>query len=228
MNNDYIPNRDNDFVTWINAFLSYAGTNMAALGLVATDMTTLGSTVASCSSALSLQATADKAARAATQSKRSARMATEKVIRRYGKDLRNRPIVTDAQLAGLGLKVRTAATTLAAKTVVAAVLRPTATIDNGRLLIHSLRFAQEGQSTSKAKPQGIKGCEVWSCVLPAGSVAPADESGMRYLDTPSSGPLLLTFMAADAGKIAWYRLRWVANDGSKGEWSNMASAMIMG
>lgn len=51
---------------------------------------------------------------------------------------------------------------------------------------------------------------------------------MKYIDTPSAGPLEMTFTAAGAGKTAWYRLRWVSSGGEKGECSRPVGAMILG
>ncbi len=226
---DYLPRRDSDFLAWLNAFISFATANSGPLGLISTDITAMQSAVSGYSTALGNRSSAQQAAQGATQAKDLARATAEKLFRRYARDLQNRPTVTNQQRAALGLRVRdtnpTAGNVMMAST---APTRPLVLVDNGRKLIHRLRFVEEGQPTRKARPAGVKGIEIWRSILPVGSPAPGDASTMSYVDTPSCSPLLQSFAAADAGKIAWYLARWVANDGSKGDWSTLTSAMILG
>jgi hypothetical protein len=47
------------------------------------------------------------------------------------------------------------------------------------------------------------------------------------LISDTSTPYEAKFDAADAGKTAYYRLRWVNRQGESGDWSAIASAVVM-
>ena len=56
---------------------------------------------------------------------------------------------------------------------------------------------------------------------------PAATEQMRFLGRDTSTPYEAKFDAADAGKTAYYRLRWVNRQGEPGDWGAIASAMVM-
>jgi hypothetical protein len=64
-------------------------------------------------------------------------------------------------------------------------------------------------------------------VLAKDVAPPRDTAAMRFLGEPSRSPYELKYAAEDAGKIAWYLLRWVDTSGRPGGWSDPAEAMIM-
>lgn len=113
------------------------------------------------SAALATHNTAQKSALGARQAKDAARISTEKVIRRYAKDLQNRPTVTDAQRAALGLNVRDTQMTTASMAVAAAPSRPLGIIDNTRQLIHRVRFVEESQRSPRASRGAKSGRACW-------------------------------------------------------------------
>ena len=78
---------------------------------------------------------------------------------------------------------------------------------------------------SKAKPEGVAGCEIW---VKIGGNPPADPGELRYLATDTSTPYLAEYTGADAGKLAHYWLRWVNTRGEKGPWSDSVSGTIPG
>ena len=48
----------------------------------------------------------------------------------------------------------------------------------------------------------------------------------KFLAASPRGNLRATFTSADAGKTAYYALRWVSTRGDKGPWSEPATATI--
>jgi hypothetical protein len=101
---------------------------------------------------------------------------------------------------------------------------PVAMVDFGKLR-HTVNFRDTAMPDSIKKPDGILGAEIW---LKIGGEAPVDNKECQYLATDTATPYLNTFGAADAGKTAWYLLRWVSKNGDKGDWSEAVSATING
>ena len=101
---------------------------------------------------------------------------------------------------------------------------PFALVDFGKLR-HTIRFRDTATPDSDKKPDGIMGAEIW---LKIGGESPVDNTDCQYLATDTATPYLNTFGAADAGKTAWYLLRWVSKNGDKGDWSESVGATING
>ncbi len=101
---------------------------------------------------------------------------------------------------------------------------PFALIDFGKLR-HTIRFRDKDTPDTDKKPDGMLGAEIW---MKIGGEPPIDNTGCEYLGTDTSTPYLKTFGGADAGKTAWYLLRWVSKNGDKGDWSEAVSATING
>lgn len=100
-----------------------------------------------------------------------------------------------------------------------------AKIDFSTRLQHTINFFDEGTPNKKAKPEGVHGCEIWAKI---GGDAPKDQSELAYLATDTGSPYLKPFTSPDAGKTAYYWLRWVNTKGEQGPWSAPVSAMIAG
>ncbi len=86
----------------------------------------------------------------------------------------------------------------------------------------------ESTPTSKAKPKGVMGCEIWVKVSPAGDPPPVGADGLTFLTLDTARPYIAEFDGADGGKTAHYMLRWVRSNGDKGPWSETVSATISG
>jgi hypothetical protein len=87
--------------------------------------------------------------------------------------------------------------------------------------------------TRRAKPRGAAGAEVWLALAPANAPAPplnppaaGDGGAYKFLSLSSRGNLQAGFTSADAGKTAYYALRWVSTRGEKGPWSEVAAATV--
>lgn len=56
--------------------------------------------------------------------------------------------------------------------------------------------------------------------------APPLGDSYKFLSLSSRGNLQADFESADAGKTAYYALRWVSTRGEKGPWSEVTSATV--
>jgi hypothetical protein len=86
-------------------------------------------------------------------------------------------------------------------------------------------FTDETTPNSKAKPDGVMGCEIW---VKVGDPAPTDPEQLQFLGTDTRTPYVAEYSGEDAGKVAHYMLRWVNTKGEQGPWSQTVSATITG
>ena len=101
---------------------------------------------------------------------------------------------------------------------------PEANVDFSQRLQHTLYFRDQN-ATSKAKPKGVHGCEIWYKV---GGEAPVSVSELTYVDTDTRSPFVIKFDGEDRGKIVYYWLRWVNSRNEVGPWSKPVSGAIVG
>lgn len=91
-------------------------------------------------------------------------------------------------------------------------------------LQHSVAFMDESNPTSKAKPAGVLGAEIW---VKVGDPAPVDPNvDLRFLGLDTRTPYLAEYTGADGGQPAHYMARWVNAKGEKGPWSETLTVTI--
>ena len=223
MGSNYIPSPDGDFDTWQNNFYTYANANLANLGLVAADLTAITTARTAWTNGLTANAAAQTTARAARQTKDDARSAYETLIRSLVRRLQSSPSVDNAERQALGITVKDDVATLTAAS--AAATRPVGVVDTSERLRHTIKFFDEATPQSRAKPDGVMGCEIW---VKIGDPAPADSGELQFLALDSATPYVAEFTGNQSGKKAHYMLRWVTTRGDKGPWSETVSATIGG
>jgi hypothetical protein len=102
--------------------------------------------------------------------------------------------------------------------------RPLAQVDTSQRLQHTISFVDSETPTSRAKPEGVRGCQIWYKV---GSTV-GDPRELTFAATDTRSPYVLQFDGADAGKMVYYWLRWENTRGEIGPWSDVVSATIGG
>lgn len=219
MGQDWLPSSDADFLAWLKNFLTYANANLAALGLVAADLAPLQATATEFEIKLANHTAAQAQALSARQAKDDSRDSADGLARPLVTRLQASPSMTDPHRQALGITVRSGTRTAA----VAPSSRPLATIDTSHRLQHTISFVDEETPTSRAKPDGVSGCEIW---VKIGTPPPADPVELSYLATDTASPYTATFNGADAGKTAYYMLRWINTRSERGPWSQTVSATI--
>ena len=98
-------------------------------------------------------------------------------------------------------------------------------MDTSQRLSHKIEFRDESTPTSRAKPAGVAGCELYLFI---GTTAPTGPEAMHLQAVDKSTPYLMEFDSADAGKTAFWAMRWVNTRGEHGPWSATVSATIPG
>ncbi|MGL4553567.1 MAG: hypothetical protein ACRC33_20590 [Gemmataceae bacterium] len=217
---DYIPQPDPAFHLWQAAFVSAVNGNLAGYGLVAADLTPVTAAQTAWAAALPAHETAANAAKAARAAKDDARETLEDAIRIVGDKIRATPTVTDAMRAAAGMTVPGSNPTPSGPPTTA----PAGEIDTSVRLRHTVHFT-DALSEKKAKPPGVRGCEIW---MKVGAPAPVSEADVRFVALDSRTPYVVQFDGGDAGKPVWYWLRWSSTRGEPGPWGAPVSATVPG
>lgn len=217
---DYIPAGDADLVQFATNFLTTASANLVALGVSADQVADVQDSADAFSSALTAHVNAQTAARAATQTKNTTRETLVQKIRMHAQQFQARPNVSDALRADLGITIPASNQT----SVGAPTTRPVVSIQTGNRLQHVVNFQDEMTPTSRAKPAGVLGCEIYRFV---GTVPPTSNDQYSFLSLDTATPFVANFNEADGGKTAYYIARWTNRAGDKGAWSAVASATIV-
>lgn len=221
MSTDYIPRSDAEFDRWQQTLLQHLGKDKAKYNVADATLTALGDAQTGWTNALNNHTNAQANAEAMRQAKDTARREFEAQLRAQARQVQNSPATTDADRAALGLTVpSTSRTPVAAPTT-----RPVAQVDTSQRLRHTISFTDEQTPTTRRKPDGVRGCEIW---VKVGDPAPTDPAQLRFLALDTASPYVAEYDGAHANQIAHYMLRWLSSRGEHGPWSQTVSATITG
>ncbi|HMG75176.1 MAG TPA: hypothetical protein VK582_16875 [Pyrinomonadaceae bacterium] len=218
MAQDWFPSADADVSPWLDNFLDGLDANMTTLHLTAADMTPVQLAYDNWRVAYGALTNAQAAAQAAREDKDVKLDDLDTVVRPLVNRIQANPAATDSIRQTLGITVRS--TTRTASGV--PTTRPVVTVDTSQSLRHTITFVDELTPSSRAKPDGVTGCEIWVKV----GTAPTGPSDLTYLALDTRSPYVAEYDDGDAGKIAYYRLRWLSTRGESGPWSQVVSGTI--
>jgi len=219
---DYIPGSDTEFLAWATNFATYIGAHFAELGINAADILPIAAGRTDFDAKMHENVTAQQAAQSSRRAKDASRDTLESAIRQLVRQLQASGDVDDAERAALGITIPDTVRTTAAGGI---STRPIGAVDTSQRLRHEIRFVDEATPTSRAKPAGVMGCEIWVKVA-AQNEPPADPSELSFVAMDTASPYIAEYNGADGGKTAHYMLRWVKTGGEKGPWSETISATI--
>ena len=221
MATDYVPHSDAAFDTWQTNYVTFFAANAVALGFdPLVEGLALTAAQGVWAGAYAAHTTAQADAKAATGIKDTDRDALITMIRGFTGQIQANPAVSDDQKAGLGVTVPdTIPTPVGVPTT-----RPVLEVDTSQRLQITVAFRDEF-ATSTAKPEGVRGCEIWTKV---DGPAPLDIDETAYQATDTRTPHLLTFDGADGGKTVHIIGRWVNTKGEPGPISETVSATVPG
>lgn len=224
---DYIPRSDVDFLNWAQTFSTYLEAHAGPLDIEPPTLMAIQSKVSAFSTTYAHHLTAGQAASAAKEAKNVSRSAAEEAIRTLVRQIQANPKVDDGLRAGLGIRVRDRIRSLA-RSRRKLSSRPIAVVDASRRYRHEILFMDESTPTSRAKPKGVMGCEIWVAVKAANEAPPANASEYTFVAMDTATPYMVEYTGDEVGKTAHYLLRWVKTNGEKGPLSETVSATIMG
>lgn len=220
MPKDYIPQSDSDLIEFADNFIKEIGGNEADFGLTAADTTEITALKMSFKAAYDDNISKQTEARAAKVKKDGERKTLVAKLRESSQVAQNHPGTTDDKRESLNLRIKDKEPS----NVGEPATQPAAEIDTSVRLRHSITFYNQG-SDSKAKPEGVRGAEIWCRV---GGEATMNEDDYRYIGTDTASPYLAVHKPENIGKQAHYLLRWINAKGEPGAWSSPHSATITG
>jgi hypothetical protein len=219
MSKDAIPNSDSDFNNWLKIIAAYINSNFLALGLTSDQNDALQDFLALWIHDYPAHLAGQANASSLKQTKDNTRRLIEEFIRPLIAMMQANPAVTNEMKAAMQITIPK--TTHTPSPVPAT--RPMASIDNRNRLEQTVHFYDESTPNSKAKPEGVRGCELW---LKIGGAPPTGESEVKYVATDTRTPYIYHFLPEDAGKTAHWMLRWVNTRNEPGPWSETVSVTI--
>ncbi|MCH8274140.1 MAG: hypothetical protein IH851_05060 [Armatimonadetes bacterium] len=218
---DYIPPGDSQFDAFQTNFADYVNANMAALGLVLGDLAVLNTLRTAWETSYPAHVTAQAAAQAARQTKQTDRETYETEIRRLVNTLQASSEVDDTERQAMGITVRdTTPTPVAAPTT-----RPVLQADTSQRLRVGISFVDELTPTSRARPDGVMGCEIY---MKIGGTPPTDLDDMEFVALDTRSPHTIDFDGADANQPVYFIGRWVSTRGEPGPISETVTATVVG
>lgn len=217
---DYIPRSDANFNNWQATNLTFLEEKAETWKIPAETVTTLKGKQTGWTAAYAKASNPTTRSRADVEAKNQARREYEKEWRSMVAGwINNNPLVPTDDRVRMGLspkdRVRTA--------VSIPTTAPVAKIDFSARFQHRISFSDETTPTSKAKPAGVHGCEIW---MKLDGDAPTSANQLQYLATDTATPYVVEFDGDDGGKTAYYWLRWVNKKGQAGPWSAPVSAIV--
>jgi hypothetical protein len=218
---DFIPRTDAELLVWANNYNNQIKTSATSFGLNSTNASETDTAFIRFQTAFDEYVTAQAIAKSKFEAKDDARDNLVNLIREQARIVQATSSVTNQQKATLGLTVKDGTRTASSKPTT----RPTATVDTSKRLQHTIAFRDEATPTSRAKPKGVLGCEIW---VKIGGNAPLDASECQFLSLDTATPYIAEYAGTNAGQTAHYLMRWVSNGGEKGSWSETISATIVG
>lgn len=217
---NYIPARDADYNTWLNAYSTYLDANYAALGVTAPQAANMASLVTIWNAAYIAATAGSTRGPMSVQAKDTARANATLIARQIAVQVNQNPSVTEEQKVALGITVR--------KTTKTPVPQPTTspilTFIAATPLQHTLRFADQLTPASRAQPFGAIALqlEVWISATPPVVGAPPNQTL-----TITKNPFAVDFPDGSQGKTAYYSGNWRTRRGDLGPDSSALSNVII-
>jgi hypothetical protein len=224
--NPYIPADDAGFDGFQSAFRIYVNANLANLGLSIVppgdpDVVAMNTEGTAWDTEYPAHLSAQNAATGAKQTKDNRRGTLTSPIRRLAQRFQESSLVSDAELAAMSLTIRdTQPTPIADPTS-----RPVGQADTSQRLKTTLSYTDEATPTSKAKPHGVVGCNIF---MKLGGTAPTDLSQCEFIGFSTRTPFTEEFDGTQANQTAHFILQWVGTRGGLGPISETVSATVPG
>jgi len=220
---EYIPPGDNHFDHVIrNQVGPYVNDHYAALGLTAADNTAFQAVVSAWGAAWGDYGLADTALKTALTLKDEKRAEAVAALRTLAQRVQTNPAVADTHRAGIGLVPRKRTKTRVGVPSSVPVVRRA---DTSNRAILRLFFSDSATPESRAKPAGVRSCEIRQQI---GGAAPTDPEAMSLLAIATRSPYRADYEATAVGQTVYFALRWRNTKGAPGPWSQMFSAVVPG
>jgi hypothetical protein len=220
-NKSYIPDRETELNAWLTNFLAVATNNATPLHLTTAQITALTALIAAYNTCFTDNVSYQAQARAAREAKDEAKRQLLADIRPMVRVIQANSTIPDSLREQLAITVpKTDKTPVPVPTS-----SPMPQVEQIEEFFHVLRVS-DSATNKVAKPFGVDGSEIWMKIVPAGDPAPISPSDLAFAGFATHSKVTREFSAADVGKTAYYRLRYVNTKGQTGPWGNQVGATI--
>ena len=219
MSQDVIPAGDTEFDDFQSHYIAKIVANPDTYGHTPQDVSRLQAAQALWAPAYAKHKKAQIEALEASQDKGQSRGGLVGEVRASIRKVNAMPGVTNALRAALDLPTHAEGRS----PVPAPTTRPLGRIADKGGLRQELHWVDETTPHSRRKPDGVYGCQLW---LKIGDTAPVSEIGCTLASIDTATPYLYEFEPEDAGKTAYWLLRWVSTRGDVGPFGVLVSAKI--
>lgn len=215
----YIPQTDSGFADWSLNFHTLTTATPTAYGLTAPQAAAYATLDDDYQAAYIAATDPSTRTPVTVAAKDTAKFAAIALARELAQIVKADPDTTDEQLTELGITVnKFPATPVPTPTTFPLLDFLAATPGQ-----HKLQYRDSDTPTTKAKPPGAVGMEVWVSI--GTSVAPTP-SGAAYNQRVTKSPFLINYTEDDRGKISTIFGRWVTQTDKVGPWSDGVSFEI--
>lgn len=221
MKKDYIPSSESELVDWLDNFHTQLTAKKSALNVPDAALAKLATAKDDFKTKVADTKAKRIAYEASLEAEKDARRDAVAEARSLAQQVQREPSITNADRAQLRLTVRDTEPTPPS----APDSFPIVTVDTSKRLRHGLNWKDNKTPTSRARPEGVVYTELHSYV---GTTPPTDTSQFKMVETYTKNSATIEYTSADAGKTAYYNLRWVNSRKEKGPWSETVSATITG
>ena len=205
----YIPQPDAEFSAWLLNFATLLVASPTTYGLSSTEATATAAVNTTFQAAYTAAIDPSTRTPVTVQAKNDARAQAEATVRPYAVDISRNPAVQNEDKTAIGVNLPNSIRT----PIPAPVTAPNAELVGSMPGVHRLQIRDSATPTTKAKPPGVTGCEIWVNV---GTVAATDPAQAALKRISTKTPTQLDYASDQRGKIATYFLRWVTRSGPGG------------
>lgn len=205
----YIPATDAAFDSWLANFSALITAAPTTYGLTAPDAVTIAASYSAWNAAFLLATNPTTRTTPAIAAKDAERLLAEQVVRPFAVGISRNPAVTNLDKTAVGVNLPNTARTPIPPPLTVPGLTLVAAIH----FVHTLAFRDTSTPTTKAKPFGAIGMELWRTLAVGASTDPTTATQIAVL---TKSPNSIGYTAPDVGKTATYWGRWVTRSGPGG------------
>lgn len=209
MATNYIPPTDAAFDAWLTNFSTLLTAAPTDYGLTAPDAVAVAAERTAYHAAYVAASDPGTRTSVTVAAKDAARVSAEAVVRPFAVSISLNAGVLDADKVDIGVTVRKTVPT----PVPPPITVPALALNSALPLQHQLRYFDTSTPTSKGKPAGATGIQVFRAV---GTLPAVDPGQASYYDIWTKSPNISTFLAGDVGKVCTYFARWMTRGGPGG------------
>lgn len=205
----YIPAKDSEFLAFLINFAALITATPADYGLTAGNAVSVNAQLALFEPALALATDPTTKTPVTVASKDAARLVAVATVRPLAQAVAKNPAISDALKIGLGLNPPNTSPSPIPPITVA----PTLALISAQVGMHTLDIRNPETPTSKAKPPGASGIQLYRNVGTTHATDPA-QCALQAVTTKT--PVMSAFEPADTGKKVTYFARFVTPSGPGG------------